>query len=348
MPRGPVSQSDQKLLAAAAAAGYVVSPFQLERWRGLGLVPRNARRGLGRGRGTVAEVPEDALPRLIAVAQSARQGRTLAKGTVFLRLASGEAVTDAALRAAIVKSLRFLSRRFGLDEPGDAGWQTRYTRARAAGRGGLPAGLDLVLGANEGRTAEASHDIRDVTEAWVHGLAGDVDGVSGEDLMRAMAVGSGLTGDEADRLLDEVRSAETAEDDLASVMVPEMSVARMITRVETTDATALRRAVTAVQTVQSFHGLLIFQGTHEMLRRAGGHKILNEIPRSLTTLPDGIEILKTHPAYRWLSGIGPPTHLADVVVALISMMLVGQLVMLDVVEDYCIRLVDVMNKAQIG
>lgn len=61
MPRGKVSAADQLLVDALRQRGYEVSPYKLERWRTQGLMPKNIRRSLGRGRGTVSTLDADAV-----------------------------------------------------------------------------------------------------------------------------------------------------------------------------------------------------------------------------------------------------------------------------------------------
>lgn len=70
MPRGAVSRADQELIAALRALRLKVSPYQLERWRQNGLVPKNIRRSLGRGRGTTSELAPDALACAVTVASA--------------------------------------------------------------------------------------------------------------------------------------------------------------------------------------------------------------------------------------------------------------------------------------
>lgn len=342
MPRSPLSLADQELLAAAAAAGQVVTPFQLERWRRQGLVPRNSRRGLGRGRGTVSTVPDDALPRLLTVARSARQGQRLIGGAVFLRLASGQPVTDKELRAALLQCLRSLSRRFGLDEPGDFGWQTRYNRARAVRLGSASNVLDMVLNDGDIVPTEADGDNLSVV-AWVQALAGDVDGVDCEDLVQAMAASAGWPQADVEGVMSEIRAIETEGKDLVSILVSEMSIPVLLERVESADAVTLRRAVTAVQLIQVYHGVLVFQCLNQIAHRATDHAVFDQLPPSLIRIPDGINRLASHPAYRWLSNIGLPHQQSDTLVALIAMTLVNQPEIFEAVDDYRIQLVDIMS-----
>lgn len=73
MPRVP-SATDAAVLTDLAKRGIRVSAYQLERWRTRGLVPRNARRGLGRGRGTSSASAADLAACLETVAVASARG----------------------------------------------------------------------------------------------------------------------------------------------------------------------------------------------------------------------------------------------------------------------------------
>ena len=92
MTRTEPSANDLHLTAALAELGLQVTPYQLERWRAMGLVPRSQRHGLGRGRGSVASLPEDALDcaRTVVQATRGRQGLDVRREVVahFCRMAS--------------------------------------------------------------------------------------------------------------------------------------------------------------------------------------------------------------------------------------------------------------------
>lgn len=60
-----------------AALGVRVSAAQLERWRGVGLLPGHARRWLGRGRGSVSVLAEETVAVAAALGRHARPGRDL-------------------------------------------------------------------------------------------------------------------------------------------------------------------------------------------------------------------------------------------------------------------------------
>ncbi|MER5376243.1 hypothetical protein [Streptomyces sp. NPDC002553] len=83
-----------------------MSVYQLERWRAAGHLPRHPRRGLGRGRGTHAELLPDTVERAELLARSARQGRTL-KSVVTTTLDRAlRENSPTALRTLIVGHLR--------------------------------------------------------------------------------------------------------------------------------------------------------------------------------------------------------------------------------------------------
>ena len=85
---------------------------------------------------------------------------------------------------------------------------------------------------------------------------------------------------------------------------------------------SLKRAIAAVCTVGAMHGPLFIQGLHEMARREAGSTALDGLlPEHLTRFPDGLEELRAHPAYQWLSGLSPQDRLFPVSVALLSTLL---------------------------
>ncbi|MGW5276913.1 hypothetical protein ACWEQP_31110 [Streptomyces sp. NPDC004044] len=75
MARGEPSPADVELIGRLAALGITVSAAQLERWRGLGLLPRHARAWLGRGRGSVSVLAEETVAVAAVLGRHARSGR---------------------------------------------------------------------------------------------------------------------------------------------------------------------------------------------------------------------------------------------------------------------------------
>src|SRR5689334_21521892 len=91
MPRGSTSRADRLIIATLADQGVRVTSYQLERWRRLGLIPRNKRHGLGRGRGSVAEIAPDTISAVETVARFADQAHLNWKLVNHFYIAAGRA-----------------------------------------------------------------------------------------------------------------------------------------------------------------------------------------------------------------------------------------------------------------
>ena len=100
MPRGAPSKADTALVEYLAGQGLEISPYQLERWRLAGLLPRPVRRGLGRGTGSVSAYPEGADTCAHILALAIRQGRSVHHGALSL-YACWLPLDDKALRKAL-------------------------------------------------------------------------------------------------------------------------------------------------------------------------------------------------------------------------------------------------------
>ena len=77
MSRGPSSQADIRVISFARDLGVEVSAAQLERWRRAGALPRNDRRGLGRGAGSVSMPSIESMKIAVALGRAAERGRPL-------------------------------------------------------------------------------------------------------------------------------------------------------------------------------------------------------------------------------------------------------------------------------
>ncbi|MGW2732341.1 hypothetical protein [Streptomyces sp. NPDC001494] len=87
MPRTPPSSTDRALLAAVADRGVALTYPRLERLRTAGLLPRNTRRGLGRGHGSSSEPAADLVNYLEALATLTGQGRSAHRAVLGMFLA---------------------------------------------------------------------------------------------------------------------------------------------------------------------------------------------------------------------------------------------------------------------
>ncbi|MEU0406759.1 hypothetical protein ABZ307_02900 [Streptomyces griseorubiginosus] len=76
MTRSGPSAADAALIETLGRHGLHVSLAQLERWRNLGVVPRNARRHLGRGKGSSSALSKETVELAAAMAIVTRRGRS--------------------------------------------------------------------------------------------------------------------------------------------------------------------------------------------------------------------------------------------------------------------------------
>ena len=97
VPRSGPSQEDALLIAETG-----VSLPQLERWRAAGLVPRNARHGLGRGRGSTSSVSAGTAELVHALGRYAQRGRPVHEAVLVVFCGHPEVqLPEAAVRAAL-------------------------------------------------------------------------------------------------------------------------------------------------------------------------------------------------------------------------------------------------------
>ena len=138
MTRTGPSRADAELIAALARIGLTVSIYQLERWRRVGALPRNSRRGLGRGRGSTSQVPPETFIRARALASSAQQGRpNLLADPLFVLLSSADktAAADAKVHAAALDKLAAMRHKLKSgDDRGDTAADARYDAATSVAR----------------------------------------------------------------------------------------------------------------------------------------------------------------------------------------------------------------------
>lgn len=105
MPRArTTSAADEALMAELCRRGASVTPRQLERWRGAGLLPVPVRTWLGR-RGSASTYPEGAADIVEALAEIVKRGTPLHEAALDL-FARGLSVSEVVLRSAFLEVLR--------------------------------------------------------------------------------------------------------------------------------------------------------------------------------------------------------------------------------------------------
>src|SRR5438094_9490716 len=116
MPRGPVAGATAALIRAAAQRGVDISRYQVERWRAAGELPRVRRAGLGKGRGTVSEEPDEQTIHLaMTLARYSRQGSPRIHGHIVERFACGLPVPEREVRRAFAAQLDGVARMTAAD-----------------------------------------------------------------------------------------------------------------------------------------------------------------------------------------------------------------------------------------
>jgi hypothetical protein len=263
MPRSQPSRADAALLAALAGQGLHASPYQLERWRTAGLLPRNRRRGLGRGRGSAAELDEFAVAAASGLARNARQGRRLVGGHVIERFAYGMPVGEAQVRAAFAAELDRVVDRLAGDAPDtDDGWQQRYDAAmRVARREQPPVDGQVLLEALFGGPARPEPP-RGAERAGMRTLLQLVAGgeVTQEDLLGAVATAERLSDANLAFVLADHRAAQLAGTDTCDQATAAITVTRFREVLQTASLIDLQRAVAAVLLTGVFQNIVVLVG----------------------------------------------------------------------------------------
>lgn len=285
---------------------------------------------------------------LLATAKQARQGKALPGGGPLERVIKGLPVPGGVVRVAAARQLRRFARSLALEGTGEVGWQRRNDRARATAGSGPGQGLDgLLIPDADGKVLHQATGPawKNAAATFAHALAGDVDGVVSEDLISTFMMAEGRTAVEVEQAVESVRTYEMADGvDLAELLVPQLSLSRMVGEIETVDLVLLKRALTAMGSVQAGHGVLSVQALHAfVLREVGPTELDTLLPESMRRIPDGVDELRQHPAWTWLSRMIPSTRYWLAQTVLVAMIAVRDLQLLAVLEDYRDQLLTVIG-----
>lgn len=158
MSRTPPTGADAELIALLATRGVKVSAYQLERWRGQDLLPRNPYRSLGRGRGRAAHLTPEIIATAELLGRTSRQGRKNADLTELVKGMSAQ--NPAVVRAACISGLTDLADQSGAGP--EAGAQDRLDAAARLARtqrhyGGMHNDLRALL-------ADHGLDVDDISQ----------------------------------------------------------------------------------------------------------------------------------------------------------------------------------------
>jgi len=130
---GDPSKADSELASAVTrSVGFEVTPRQIERWRQEGALEPPNRRGLGRGRGTVAYYPPQAVSHAVALAKLIKEGRSLADAALICFL-KGSDLKEVPLKRSYRKVFESIRGYLGATQESDP-WEVadrmthRFTR----------------------------------------------------------------------------------------------------------------------------------------------------------------------------------------------------------------------------
>lgn len=273
MPRGEVSRADTALIQALAAQNLAVSPYQLERWRAAGQLPRNRRRGLGRGKGSVSELDDQVVRQAAVLARSAGQGRALMGSHVLDRFMAGRPVAEEKVRAAYRDRLDRLGRLIAADAgDDDEGWQARFDAAqrlsRRAHRADTGMLLDALLERPERYTAserEQRRAVRALTQGMAHG--GDA---APEEMAEAFAVFGAAPGGSVESAKLALREAELAGETAADEIAHALSLRRYREVLDEVPYELLRRAVTIYAEAMMYQSIVTMAGMWSIAAESNG------------------------------------------------------------------------------
>jgi hypothetical protein len=263
---GP-SAADRQLLAAVTAAGHRVSLAQLERWRHAGLVPRNERHGLGRGRGSTSLVPDGAVDAVVKIAAQARQGRQVDFTDVLTRAAMGEPTPAGWVKAELLRQFRAAITQLAADvrtRDADQGGDIRFGAARRAvgtrTHPGTGQWLQQLLTTGQEPPMPRPKQAREAMAEMLQNLASAGEDVSTERLVNAAKVlGMTDSGDpEVDAVWDLLETGQLQLEDIEG-LDEAWSMPRMLERLSDVGESEMIRALQAVMLAQGTQtGLLFF------------------------------------------------------------------------------------------
>jgi hypothetical protein len=270
------------LMAVLADRGLHVSPYQLERWRTVGLLPRNRRRGLGRGKGSASEPDDEAVARAEALARWARQGRALPGGHIIERFARGQQLDEARVRAAFSIQLDRVSRKLAVGAgDGDKGWQARHDAARRTARDATSVNWQEFIDAiNEvpERPRPTPARERAAARTFFHTLADGTE-TTAEEFLHAFDAYRSQGVQDVGQLIQDQRKAELAGTFDWDTVAYAMNIVRYREVLDASSIDDLQRSAIAIYTAWALQGMIAMMGTWPAAASRTGR--IQEVPPSL-------------------------------------------------------------------
>jgi hypothetical protein len=210
MARGAASQADLLLIAELAARGLDVSPYQLERWRAWGQLPKPTRHGCGRGGGSVSEYPQEAAEIAAVLATCGGQGRSRHVSTLVM-FCLELPVAEWAVREALAKEIEDdLRRTRQLAQRHEFYVADRATRAARAVDVDFPLllGTTSIAGATRAQQRERARQRKQLKRYYAARVHLQYGGVSSHDLEEDLAPLGPLAGLVVDMVRDDEHAAD--------------------------------------------------------------------------------------------------------------------------------------------
>lgn len=331
------SKADLELIAAAQAQGVTVSPYQLERWRTAGILPRNPRRWSGRGRGSTSTPVESVVEVVVRLGRSAQQGRAHPMTQVLWRFATGEQLPEHCVRAALRRQMDRIVRRLEADAgAGDEGWQVRHDAAVTIARGGVPPSVGEVVDLAQGRESPQESPSRRVIEAATRLMSADADATS-EDILEAFDAWMPLSSVELAQVRDWFRRAELAGHDPAAELGALLSVRRLRQLADRIDLEQLQHSMSVLCRVWALHSLILIRALNSIAREHDS-ALLQQIPKILTQLPTQMAAIERDPMWQLFNIVPTSISTWNLNLAMMGSILVTQPKMLADLESYLKRL----------
>ncbi len=281
-----------------------LSPYQLERGRTAGALPRVTRHGLGRGRGTYAEEPdEDTDQKALVLARTSRQGSPRPGGHVIERLAAGVPVNETEVRRAFARELDRFAEMMAADAAADDdGWQARHDIAVRASREKLLTNWTNLVDSLDGQAIERLQPSRARRRAGILGLIQAVGGSEdalADDLIEFLGL-AGLGEDELEELRSAQRLAELRGEDRWTLVVADMSMSNLRRCLADASIESLQRATAVVLQVSALTAIVVLFGGAQM----AGADI--DLPDRLRRYDAGmLRQLRADPAWGWAQTLMP-------------------------------------------
>lgn len=306
------------------------------------MLPRNVRRGLGRGQGSASELVDSTVDLAAWLAEHARQGRATPGGHMIERFARGQQLDETRVRAAFSAQLGRIRRKLAVDAGGgDEGWQARYDAANRIARNAVIVGWqDLVDAINE--VPERQHLTRAQERSTVRTITrviADGSEASAEELLQAFGAYGQVGGQDAAQLIENQREAELSGTDSWDEVAHALSLARYRETLESSTIEDLQRAAGTVLTAWLLQTMIVMMGTWPTVASRTG--LIEQVPLALREVgPSVVERLTSDPVWqqwgRYQGAMRPGSMVVPLAMVTLGLLMLPS--MLADVEAYRIRL----------